>query len=56
MRACAVNRKAGHVERGSQKPNEDCRDGYQKLGAPYRFAARFGWYGWRDDGKNFLSV
>jgi hypothetical protein len=40
MRGCPVNRKAGHVERGSQKPNEDCRDGYQKLGCALSFCSQ----------------
>ena len=40
MRACAVDREAGHVKRGGQKPNEDFRDGYQKLECAVSFCSQ----------------
>ncbi len=40
MRACAVDREAGHVKRGGRKPNEDCRDGYQKLECAVSFCSQ----------------
>jgi len=54
MRACAVNRKAGHVERGSQKPNERLSGWLSKIRMRLIvFAARFGWYGWRGRWQKF---
>src|SRR5439155_11523112 len=38
--ACAVDRKAAHLKHGSQKADEDCQDGYQKLECVVSFCSQ----------------